>query len=93
MYCLVIPVVLIICLLLACKWAKFSIIPEGLTIPKPKRFKLPKLKRSNNRWSQDDSSDDEDDDDEDDDDEDDDDEDDDDEGSSSDDDDDDDYNF
>ena len=64
MMCMVIPVVLILCLLFACKWKNFSVIPENLRVPPPNGFKLPNLKRDGYKWqpvydsSDDDSSDD-----------------------------------
>jgi len=51
MICIVIPVVIMICVLLLCKWSDFSIIPENLRLPKPRKFKLPSVKRNyRNEW-------------------------------------------
>lgn len=34
-----------------CKWYKFTIIPKGLRLPAPKKFVMPKLKRtSSSKW-------------------------------------------
>ena len=48
--CVAVPVILVLCLLFACKWTNFSIIPEGLRIPPPKAFIFPKLKRDGYKW-------------------------------------------
>jgi len=48
--CVVIPVVLVLCLLFACKWTNFSVIPEELRIPPPSGFEFPKLKRDGYKW-------------------------------------------
>jgi hypothetical protein len=44
--CLIIPVVLIILILLTCKWNNFSIIPSNLKLPAPQKFQLPKIRRN-----------------------------------------------
>ena len=60
MMCFIVPTVLILCVLFACKWTNFSILPEELKGPQPREFKIPKLKRNGYKWQPDyESSDDE----------------------------------
>ena len=50
MLCLIIPVVVLLAILIACRMLNFSILPEGLKLPPPKRFKFPKLQRNGYTW-------------------------------------------
>lgn len=34
-----------VAIFIVCKWLNFSIIPEGMVIPKPKKFSFPKMRR------------------------------------------------
>lgn len=47
---LFIPAAVLICLLIACKWMNFSIIPEGMKMSKPPKFKFPNLARNGYKW-------------------------------------------
>lgn len=48
--CLVIPVVVLLVILIACKLMNFSILPEGLKLPSPKKFKIPQVRRNGYKW-------------------------------------------
>jgi len=53
----IIAVVLFFCILLACKWLNFSILPKGFKLPSPQKFEFPKLKRKQNySWKEDDEN-------------------------------------
>ena len=47
---MVIPVVVLLVILIACKMLNFSILPEGLKLPSPKKFKFPKVQRNGYKW-------------------------------------------
>jgi hypothetical protein len=47
---LLIPSVLLLCLLFACKWTNFSILPEGLNLPAPDKFVFPNVRRDGYKW-------------------------------------------
>jgi len=46
------PFASVIFILFLCKWFNFSIIPEGMKLPAPDKFELPRLKRNevNYKW-------------------------------------------
>jgi hypothetical protein len=46
---IVVPVVTFVVILLACKWGNFSLIPKGMKLPTPSKYKLPKVSR-NSQW-------------------------------------------
>jgi hypothetical protein len=47
---LIIPSALLLCLLFACKWTNFSILPEGLSLPPPTKFIFPTVRRDGYKW-------------------------------------------
>jgi len=47
---MVIPVAVLSVILIACKMLNFSILPEGLKLPSPKKFKFPKVQRNGYKW-------------------------------------------
>nr|QBK86349.1 MAG: hypothetical protein LCMAC102_01440 [Marseillevirus LCMAC102] len=48
--CLAVAFGLLIFLLFVCKWLNFSIIPKGLKLSKPKKFKFPQMRRNGYNW-------------------------------------------
>lgn len=48
--CLIIPLVTLLVIFLVCKYYNFSVIPKGLKIPTPKKFRFPKIKRNEYTW-------------------------------------------
>ena len=49
--CLVISVIVFIIIILVCKWSNFSIIPKGMRIKPPSKYKFPKVSRSEDyKW-------------------------------------------
>lgn len=50
--CLLIPTIILVCILLACKWLNFSILPKGLKLPPPQKFTFPKVKRKGYKWEE-----------------------------------------
>jgi len=49
--CLVLPLIAFVAIMLVCKWGNFSIIPEGLKIKPPKKYRFPKISRGEDyKW-------------------------------------------
>ena len=48
--CLIIPVAILLAILIACKMLDFSILPEGLKLSPPKKFKFPQVQRNGYTW-------------------------------------------
>lgn len=61
---MVIPIAVLLVILVACKLLNFSILPNGLRLPTPKKFKFPKVQRNGYKWEAWDDDSDSDDDDE-----------------------------
>jgi hypothetical protein len=44
-WCLLIAIGIVIGVVVVCKWKRISIIPKGLRLPPPQKFRMPRLKR------------------------------------------------
>lgn len=51
--CLAISFVLMIGILAICKWYKFSIIPRGMQLKAPSKYRWPKVTRGKYGWEED----------------------------------------